>query len=185
MPDTRILIVDDERTTRSMLHKGLQKEGYAIAEAAHGSEALEKIDKFDPHLILLDIMMPGVPGNELIERIKEWKPEIEIIMVTVVQKEGVQAECFFKGAFDVITKPVDMEHLQRTIKEALGKRRKKPNEEAATPGGPRNQNTAALEELALANLRKIDAVINLLEDREILTRQDVLGKIKEMKGEKN
>jgi len=126
--NARILIVDDERTTRLMLNKGLQKEGYEIEEAVDGEEALGKMKEFDPHVILLDVMMPGVTGDELIGTLKELQPRVEVIMVTAIEKEEILAECRRKGAFGVISKPVNFGDLRTRIKEALEHRRKQAAE---------------------------------------------------------
>jgi CheY-like chemotaxis protein len=120
-PETRILVVDDNSNTRALFRAILAKNGFAVAEAKEGQEALEQIHEFTPNVVLLDIMMPGVAGNELVETIKEWHPEMEVIMITSIDQEEIKQECLEKGAFDLLVKPVTQEQLLSTIHRALEK----------------------------------------------------------------
>jgi len=126
VPEPKVLIVDDEETIRALLRKSLQKAGYSIAEAADAVEALEKLKTFNPHVVLLDIVMPGIAGNDLLETIKELKPATQIIMVTALDREAVKNESFFKGAFDFIAKPIDRDYLLSAVKRALAYRKNQP-----------------------------------------------------------
>jgi DNA-binding NtrC family response regulator len=116
----RVLIVDDESVVRFSFRAVLQKSGFTVEEADGAQRALDKIHEFAPQVVLLDVLMPGVTGNELLETIKEWKPEIHVIMVTSVDTEELKKECLSKGAFEVMIKPVSMEQLVSTIRKALG-----------------------------------------------------------------
>ncbi len=120
-PETRILVVDDNSNTRALFRAILAKNGFDVAEAKEGQEALEQIHKFTPNVVLLDIMMPGVTGNELVQTIKEWHPEMEVIMITSIDQEEIKVECLEKGAFDLLVKPVTQEQLLNTIHRALEK----------------------------------------------------------------
>jgi DNA-binding NtrC family response regulator len=116
----RVLIVDDEYVIRFSFKTVLQKSGFTVEEADGAERALDKIHEFAPQVVLLDVLMPGVAGNELLETIKEWKPEIQVIMVTSVDTEDLKNECLRKGAFEVMIKPVSMEKLVSTIRKAVG-----------------------------------------------------------------
>ena len=120
-PETRILVVDYNSNTRALFRAILAKNGFAVAEAKEGQEALEQIHEFTPNVVLMDIMMPGVAGNELVETIKEWHPEMEVIMITSIDQEEIKQECLEKGAFDLLVKPVTQEQLLSTIHRALEK----------------------------------------------------------------
>jgi len=122
MHKPRILLVDDEPAIRLLFRTFLEKNGFDVEEAEDGETAFVKIHKFDPEVILLDILMPERTGNELVAEIKEWKPQVEIIMVTAVLSEEMKTECLSKGAFDVINKPVDFDAMNATILAALEKR---------------------------------------------------------------
>lgn len=112
--------MDDEYAIRFSFKTVLQESGFTVEEADGAERALDKIHEFAPQVVLLDVLMPGVAGNELLETIKEWKPEIQVIMVTSVDTEDLKTECLRKGAFEVMIKPVSMEKLVSTIRKAVG-----------------------------------------------------------------
>jgi signal transduction histidine kinase/DNA-binding response OmpR family regulator/PAS domain-containing protein len=85
-PDGRaqVLVVDDDPKTRDMLRRTLQKAGWTVAEAANGSEAIEALERAKPALVLLDLMMPGMDGFEVLERLhgdETWR-EVPVIIIT-------------------------------------------------------------------------------------------------------
>ncbi len=114
----RLLIVDDNK-----IHCELAKEflvdSYDIEMAYGGEEAISQIFNFNPAVILLDIQMPRLTGDELVKMIKAWKPEIHVIMVSANITPEIKKECILNGAFDCISKPVDFKHLKKMILEAL------------------------------------------------------------------
>ncbi len=118
----KILLVDDESSIRLLFRTFLERAGFEVEEAEDGETAFVKIHKFDPDVILLDILMPVRTGNELVAEIKEWKPTIEIIMVTGLASDEMKAECLAKGAFAVVNKPVVFETLKSIIASALQKK---------------------------------------------------------------
>lgn len=122
----RILVVDDEPTVRFVIKTYLKRIGFHVEEAEGGESAFVKIQEFDPQIVLLDVMMPGIAGNELVEPIKEWKPKIEVIMVTGLDRKELEAECLSKGAFVVLVKPITLEVLKTTIRKSLEKIQRKP-----------------------------------------------------------
>lgn len=128
----RVLVVDDESAIRFSFKAYLKGEGFNADVAENGEMALEKIHDFDPQVVLLDILMPGVTGNELVETIKGWRPRIEVIMVTSVDREEVKQECLSKGAFAVLLKPVNPPALVATIQKAIENQRRKGSIEDLT-----------------------------------------------------
>lgn len=121
----RILVVDDVFDNRDILTRRLSRRGYDVVEASGGREALEKIaaDVFD--VVLLDIMMPDINGNEVLRRIRETKSatELPIIMVTAKSQSEDVVESLELGANDYITKPVDFAvALARISQQVTGKR---------------------------------------------------------------
>jgi CheY-like chemotaxis protein len=118
----KILLVDDESSIRLLFRTFLERAGFEVEEAEDGETAFVKIHKFEPDVILLDILMPVRTGNELVAEIKEWKPGIEVIMVTALASDEMRAECMAKGAFAVVNKPVVFETLRSTIAGALEKK---------------------------------------------------------------
>lgn len=125
----RILVVDDEPVFSLTLTKFLNQNGFEVANSVDWRTAFEKVNEFDPHILLLDIQMPELPGNSLIETIKNLKPGIEVIMVTAVTSEEIKAQCLSSGAFAVLQKPVDFQLLKTTITEALDKSREHPQKD--------------------------------------------------------
>lgn len=116
---SRILLVDDEPFFRSVLKAFLKKIGFAIEEADNVDDALLKLRKFDPEIVLLDIVMPGKSWKEMLEATKKWKPACQVIMVTGMPSEETRTECLSKGAFAVIHKPVELEDLRATVLAAI------------------------------------------------------------------
>ena len=85
-----------------------------MINASSGKEALEKI-KEKPNIVLLDLMMPDMNGLQMLEKIKEETPSIEVLMVTGLAEQDIALACLKKGAFDYITKPIDFSHLEDVI----------------------------------------------------------------------
>lgn len=111
---TRILVVDDEETIRGLLKSFLEKEGYEVICASTGEEALEELKK-KPALVLLDIIMPDTHGLQALRRIKEIEPSTPVIMVTGLAEHAIGVESLKLGAFDFVTKPIDLHHLRNLI----------------------------------------------------------------------
>lgn len=123
---SRILLVDDEPFFRSVLGTYLKKIGFDIEESENAESAFVKIQEFDPEIVLLDIVMPGKSGIDVIETIKEWKPKCEVIMVTGIPSEDEKKECLSKGAFAVMSKPVELDEVKNTVMSAIEKIQKTP-----------------------------------------------------------
>ena len=111
----RILIVDDERDICNMLKEFLTDKGHEVHIANSGEEALPIVKKEKPHIVLLDIRMPGMGGIECLRRIKEINKEIGVIMITAVKEERIGKEAMELGAFDYITKPLSLEYLRDVL----------------------------------------------------------------------
>ncbi len=114
-----ILLVDDEDTIRLFLEKTLRDEGYEALTAATGGEALETVFDKLPDLVLLDLKLPDMNGIEVLKRIKEEIPEICVIMLTAFGDIETAVSAMKKGAFDFVSKPVNLEQLLMTVKKGL------------------------------------------------------------------
>lgn len=114
-----ILIVDDEILTLRNLKKALEKENYEVHIADSGEKALEIIDSDKPHLILLDLMLPGISGIEVLKRIKENKSETIVIMMTAYEILEKAVEAMKLGAYDYLLKPFKINDLKNTIHRAF------------------------------------------------------------------
>jgi len=119
MTSYSILIVDDETLTLNNLRKALEKEGYEIYLADSGERALEIIEKFKPNLVLLDLMLPGISGLEVLKKTKEKGNEIITIMMTAYEILEKAVEAMKLGAYDYILKPFKISDLKNTIRRAL------------------------------------------------------------------
>jgi CheY-like chemotaxis protein len=114
-----ILVIDNDPVYLLFLSDRLRAEGYTIITAGYGDEGLRVISQRSPHLVLLDVLLPGKNGIDVLTAIKEGDPKIPVVIVTGLwdEKEGRRAfEC---GAFDYITKPVVMDYLKLAILSAL------------------------------------------------------------------
>ncbi|MCX7975198.1 MAG: response regulator, partial [Candidatus Aminicenantes bacterium] len=114
-----ILIVDDEILTLNNLKKMLEKEGYEILVADTGETALEIFEKFKPQLILLDLMLPGISGIEVLKKVKESGSESLVIMMTAYEILERAVEAMKLGAYDYLLKPFKLNDLRNTINRAL------------------------------------------------------------------
>jgi len=119
MTSYSILIVDDETLTLNNLRKALEKEEYEIYLADSGERALEIIEKFKPNLVLLDLMLPGISGLEVLKKTKEKGNEIIIIMMTAYEILEKAVEAMKLGAYDYILKPFKISELKNTIRRAF------------------------------------------------------------------
>ncbi len=119
--DIKILLVDDEPDILEIVGFHLKKEGYQIKKAKDGKEGVEKAKKFEPHLILLDIMMPNMDGIEACERIRSLKglENVIIAFFTARGEDYSQVAGFDAGADDYITKPVKPKVLVKKVKALL------------------------------------------------------------------
>jgi len=107
----KILIAEDEEITVKHLVNTLKKEGYAVDSASNGIDALRKVEADSFDLLIADIKMPGMTGIELLERVREKTPELEVIIVTGYGSIGSAIEAMKKGAIEYLTKPFDLDEL--------------------------------------------------------------------------
>ena len=115
-----ILIIDDDAHINDIVSKALQSEGYSVSSAYSGTEALMLLSKSRPDLILLDLMLPGLSGEELLPQIKD----IPVIVVSAKTDVTDKVELLVGGAVDYITKPFDMKELLARIMVQLRKNEK-------------------------------------------------------------
>jgi two-component system, NtrC family, nitrogen regulation response regulator NtrX len=115
----RILVIDDEKPIRNTLSEILEYEGHEVELASDGLEGIEKAkeDKFD--IILCDIKMPKMDGVEVIEKLMEFCPEVPVIMISGHGTVETAVETLKKGAYDFIEKPLDLNRLLVSIRNAL------------------------------------------------------------------
>jgi len=115
METLNILVVEDGQSQREMLRDFLAREGHTVAEAENGGTAVGKV--FDRYfdLLLLDYKMPGMDGLEVLKKVKDMNPEIDVIMMTAYGTIETAVEAMKNGAVDYITKPIELEELSILI----------------------------------------------------------------------
>jgi diguanylate cyclase (GGDEF)-like protein len=118
---TRILVVDDVPDNVEILDARLSSRGYSVVTASTGEEALERVQEEPPHLILLDVMMPGLDGHQVARRIKddEKLPFIPIILVTALNEAEDVVQGLESGADDYISKPYNFRELEARVRAML------------------------------------------------------------------
>ena len=115
----QILIVDDEDRIRQSLNGVLRDEGYEVREAKEGTQALKMVETDVPDLVLLDIWMPGIDGIETLGRIKEISPLLPVVMISGHANIELAIKAAKLGAYDFIEKPLSLDKVLLTIKNAL------------------------------------------------------------------
>ena len=125
----RILLVDDEEDILEFLSYNLIKEGFKIKTASNGKSALKILEKFNPDLIILDVMMPEMDGIEVCENIRknEKNDDVLILFLTARSEDYSELAGFSAGADDYITKPIKPKLLVSRV-NAILKRKRKTNE---------------------------------------------------------
>lgn len=121
---SKILVIEDEAAIRRVLVKILSEESdtYQLDEAEDGLIGIEKIRKEDYDLILCDIKMPKMDGVEVLEAVKKLKPEIPIVMISGHGDIDTAVNTMRLGAFDYISKPLDLNRLLNTVRNALDRK---------------------------------------------------------------
>jgi DNA-binding NtrC family response regulator len=118
-PKQRIFIVDDEAVIRDLLSRYLRAGGYEVHAAADAQEGLALFKQVRPHLMLLDIRMPGMDGLEVLRRVREADKTVAVVMITGNMDLPVAQEAMRLGACDYITKPFDMAYLNSVVKTQM------------------------------------------------------------------
>lgn len=111
----RILVVDDEVETCNVLKDFLVLKGYEAHVALNGEDAIKMVKEVRPHIVLLDIMMPGMGGIETLKEIKKVDSRVGVVMITAVADEEIAKRTLELGAYDYITKPMDLDYLETVL----------------------------------------------------------------------
>jgi DNA-binding NtrC family response regulator len=115
----RVLVVDDEPRVGELLRDVLMDLGYGVRLAVNGAEALEIAAGYHPHVVLLDLTLPEMPGEIVLERLREAEPHRPVIAITGdIDPERARAT-LAGGAFDCIAKPFDLSRLARVLEAAV------------------------------------------------------------------
>ncbi|MDH3875806.1 MAG: response regulator, partial [Desulfobacteraceae bacterium] len=115
----KILVVDDEKVIRNGCREVLTQEGYEAILAENGELGLKMIEKAHYDVILLDLMMPGLSGFEVLSHVKTLHPDTSIIVITGYATIENSIEAMRKGAFDFIPKPFSPDQLRVVVSKAI------------------------------------------------------------------
>jgi cyclic di-GMP phosphodiesterase len=174
LPDgpVTLVVVDDEEAIRNSVRKYLVHEGYEVATAATGDEALALLQRRKVTGMLLDVNLPGMSGIDLVPRVLELEPNLALLMLTAVNDANSAALCMQRGAVDYLIKPIDLPVLGRAIQSALRRRdtmlegqqiNQWLKEEVALRVAERRLEQAAQERISVATL---EALVNALEAKD-------------------
>ncbi len=121
---TRILVADDDRDILDMLSFILTHAGYTVVGVSDGSEAIASIEADPPELAILDVMMPGLSGIEVLRQVRENESvkDLTVILLTVLSGDSDKAAGFAAGANDYVTKPAILSELLQTVQSFLAKK---------------------------------------------------------------
>lgn len=119
----RILVVEDEPETAEILQRLLERRGYQVSVSMNGKEALEKINKDPPDLVILDLNLPKLPGEEVCKEIRkdEKLKDIPVVMLTGKSSDTDKVIGKVIGADFYLTKPIEVDNLLRVVGDILGK----------------------------------------------------------------
>ena len=122
-PKGKVLIVDDEPDTLEIIRKLLQFEGFEVLIAFSGEEGIKRIAEEQPEVVLMDINLPGINGNEALKRIKEIHPFPSVVMLTAYATVDNAIQALKEGASDFVKKPFENDHLIHIVHRSLEKYR--------------------------------------------------------------
>jgi DNA-binding response OmpR family regulator len=112
-----VMIVDDEPDIRNTVKLVLEKAGFKVSTAVNADDCLKKLEKENPDLILMDIMMPGTPVREAVPKIKQKIAYLSVVRTSEAEKEALMKS---KNIVDFIQKPFDINELAKKVKKLVG-----------------------------------------------------------------
>jgi CheY-like chemotaxis protein len=118
----RVLVVEDERHVAAVLHDALINFGYTVRLAEDGVNALKIAPEYRPDVVLLDLTMPELPGDVVLDRLREMDPAVPVIIVTGNTDDERARATLARGAFDYVAKPFDLGVLARILAAAVAYR---------------------------------------------------------------
>ncbi len=121
---SRVLVVEDSDSACDLIRDFLESKGYDVFLSRTGEDALAKVRELKPDVMLLEIVLPGIDGMEVLRRVRQFDEEIGIIMVTGVTDEGVGRDALKKGADNYLTKSINFDYLEMCLLVDLTMRKK-------------------------------------------------------------
>src|SRR5437016_11907006 len=134
----RILIADDDEVSRQLFAETLEQEGYRVDRAQSGDEALSLLRDELYELLIIDVRMPGMTGLEVTRILHEKNSSLPIIVMTAFGSIETAIEAIHEGAFDFISKPMNLAELKKTVSRALVQRALQRRAEMSNGGDDEN-----------------------------------------------
>src|SRR5579862_4435200 len=125
LPSIKLVAIDDTPASLELLREALQQDGLTIFTATDPEEGLDLIFQEHPQIVLLDLVMPKLSGLEVLERISEFDPAIDVILMTAHYSTETAVEAIQKGASDYLNKPVSIPVLRSRIEKLLADARQR------------------------------------------------------------
>jgi len=180
----RILIVDDEKTIREVVGRYLNNEGFAVFEAADGYQALDLLEKEEPDLMILDLMLPGIDGLSLTRQIRQDR-RIPIIMLTAKREPSDRIRGLDLGADDYIAKPFSpqevVSRVRAVLRRASGDLAPRPAETISVEHlviDPAGRTVQADGQRALLTVKEFDLLLFFVQHpRQVFSRPQLLAEV--------
>jgi two-component system, OmpR family, response regulator len=179
----RILVVDDEPNIVEVLTMALRYQGFEVASAPNGQEALAQVSAFRPHLMLLDVMLPDMEGFEVAERLGAQRADVPIIFLTARDSTEDKVRGLTTGGDDYVTKPFSLEELVARIRNILRRAGASATESSRLEfedlelDEDTREVTRGGELIELTNTEYRLLRYMLLNPRLVLTRQQILDQV--------
>jgi two-component system, NtrC family, response regulator AtoC len=119
----RILIVDDDEVSCQLFAEVLERDGHEAHQARSGEEALDRLRKESYDLLLVDVRMPGITGLEVTRTMRQEQPSLPVIVMTAFGSIETAVEAIHEGAYDYVSKPMNLEELKKIVSRALGQKK--------------------------------------------------------------
>jgi len=166
MDTIRILVIDDEKVIREGVERALSGRGYTLAKAENGEQGIEMLKENTFHIVLLDLMMPGIDGFGVLEWINENTPDTQVIVITGFATVSKAVSAMKKGAFDFVGKPFTPDYIRIVVGRAVEKISLRAETEKL-----REEKTLSLEEIQKEQSR-LKTVFSCMVEAVIITNSE-------------
>src|SRR5512147_751282 len=114
-----ILIVDDDQSIASAFERFLRLEGHECRLASNAADAIRLVGEREPHLVMMDVRMPGTDGLQALAQMKRLRPSLQVVIMTAHGTSQTSIDAMRAGAFEYVTKPFDLDKLRSVIARVL------------------------------------------------------------------
>jgi two-component system, OmpR family, response regulator MprA len=177
----KVLVVDDERAVRDSLRRALELEGYDVDLAVDGVDGLARIAEFQPDVIILDVLMPGLDGLEVSRRLRRSGNRVPVLMLTARDEVNDRVAGLDAGADDYVTKPFALDELLARVRALLRRASDGPGEILRFADLELNPGTREVrrgdESIELTRTEFSLLELFLLNPRQVLTRSIIFERV--------